>query len=66
MKLIYLYIKAQKISELKSVLGQSSLGPLVGLQPLQVTLGTHVMKLKGKSQKLPFTLFSENDLKFYW
>ena len=33
MKLIYLYIKALKFSELKSMLGQSSLGPLVGLRP---------------------------------
>ena len=53
MKLIYLYIKALKFSELKSMLGQSSLGPLVGLRPLLVTLGTHVVKFIGKSQKPP-------------
>ena len=53
MKLIYLYIKALKFSELKSMLGQSSLGPLVGLRPLLVTLGTPVVKFIGKSQKPP-------------
>ena len=50
MKLIYLYIKALKLSELKSMLGQSSLGPFVGMQPLLVTLRTPVVKFKGKSQ----------------
>ena len=60
MKLIYLYIKALKFSELKSMLGQSCLGPLVGLRPLIVTLGTPVVKFIGKSQKPPICPY------FFW